>query len=97
MSYESRKDTVQLLSADMLAWVTAKIRAAQLYGRGWSKDVKMVAFRFVDSGNVNIGFNAAEQIQEWVEGEIAYLAARNVEEAGDEEDEDGDAPAYEDV
>ena len=91
VSYESRKNTVQLLSADMLAWVTAKIRAAQLFGRGWSKEAKMVAFRFVDSGNLNIGFNATEQIQEWVEDEIAFLTAQNVEEASGE-GEDGDPP-----
>ena len=50
ISFASRKDTVQLLSADMLAWVTAKIRAFQEYPetakrKGWPKDLSRVAFR----------------------------------------------------
>jgi hypothetical protein len=75
ISYENRKNTVQLLSADMLAWVTAKIRAAQLFGKGWSKDVKMIAYRFVASGKLDIGYNTEEQLRNWHDREVAYHLA----------------------
>jgi hypothetical protein len=90
VSYESRKNTVQLLSADMLAWVTAKIRAAQLFGKGWGKETRLIAFRFVDTKHLRIGFNTSQQMLEWRDKELAYLTAQNVE-AANEENETGES------
>jgi hypothetical protein len=83
IAFESRRNTRQLLAADMLAWVTAKIRVAALFPTtyrkmgGWGKEVSMVAFRFIDSGKLRIGFNTEETLREWLAKEIKYWEAHN--------------------
>ena len=77
ISFASRKDTVQLLSADMLAWVTAKIRAFQEYPetakrKGWPKDLSRVAFPFIDSKKLHIGYNTEQSVREWQERELPF-------------------------
>ncbi|HEY7404158.1 MAG TPA: DUF3800 domain-containing protein [Candidatus Angelobacter sp.] len=78
IAFESRKVTRQLLAADMLAWVTAKIRAAELFPAtyrrrgGWGKEVSMVAFRFIDNGNLKIGYNTEAALNEWLKRELAF-------------------------
>ncbi len=77
ISFASRKDIVQLLSADMLAWVTAKIRALDEYPetakrKGWPKDLSRVAFPFIDSKKLHIGYNTEQSVREWQEREITF-------------------------
>ncbi|MBZ5647542.1 MAG: hypothetical protein LAN37_09995 [Acidobacteriia bacterium] len=86
ISFESRKKTRQLLSADMLAWVTAKIRAAALFPTtfrrrgGWGKEVSMVAFKFVDSGKLNIGYNTEASLRDWLDREIKFWEQHEAQE-----------------
>jgi hypothetical protein len=62
----------------MLAWVTTKIRIAELFPTtykrmgGWGKEVSMVAFRFIDKGNLRIGYNTEASLREWLRREIEY-------------------------
>lgn len=78
IAFESRKNSRQLLAADMLAWVTAKIRAAELFPTtyrrmgGWGKEVSMIAYRFIDNGKLHIGYNTEASLGEWLKRELAY-------------------------
>jgi hypothetical protein len=60
VSYESRRDVVQLLSADMLAWVTATVRARVAFGRGETIEMFQLADIFVDSKNIHMGHTPKE-------------------------------------
>jgi hypothetical protein len=77
IAFESRINTRQLLAADMLAWVTAKIRAAELFPTtyrrmgGWGKEVSMVAFEFIRAGKLHIG-HASDPSGEWLTREIDF-------------------------
>lgn len=70
VAYESRKDTVQLLAADMLAWTSSKICAAHWYKAPVHEDALDVAFIFKESGKLNIGNVGIEEIQRWARREI---------------------------
>lgn len=77
ISFASRKDNVQLLSADMLAWATAKIRAYDEYPetakrKGWPKDLSRVVYPFIDSKKLHIGYNTEQSVREWQEREIVF-------------------------
>jgi hypothetical protein len=71
VSYESRKVTHQLLSADMLAWTIATIRArdmfisGQLATGGRFAEVLWLARVFVDTGNIKIGYLMKETLLQW--------------------------------
>jgi hypothetical protein len=66
VSFQSRKNIVQLLSADMVAWVTAKIRAAELYGKApLSEEAYTAASIFIESGKVRVGYMKKETLQSW--------------------------------
>jgi len=60
VSYESRKNVVQLLSADMLAWVTATIRSREAFLRGETLEMFQVAEIFVDTPNIRMGHTPKE-------------------------------------
>jgi hypothetical protein len=61
VSYESRKSVVQLLAADILAWVTATIRARDLFLRGETTEMFEVADIFVDT-QVHMGHVSKESV-----------------------------------
>lgn len=71
VAYENRKVTHQLLSADMLAWTIATIRARHMFVSGELStagrfaEVLWLARIFVDSGNVQIGYLKKETLAQW--------------------------------
>ena len=65
VAYESRKNVVRLLSADMLAWVTATIRAREIFGRGDTFEMFQVAKIFVDSKHIRMGHTPKESFAQW--------------------------------
>jgi hypothetical protein len=75
ISYESRKTMVQLLSADMLAWVSAKIRAAQVFKGRLHPDAFTIAEIFLEGQKLGMGSVAGENLEEWARGEIALRTA----------------------
>jgi len=84
VTYESRKNVVQLLSADMLAWVTASVRAYDLFfsnnPRPLMEEISIPAKIFVDSRNLGMGFIAKKTFQQW---EISVLAAGTINAQAD--------------
>jgi hypothetical protein len=58
VSFESRKQTHQLLAADMLAWTIATVRARQIFMRGRFVEVFWLAKVFVDTEHIKIGYLA---------------------------------------
>jgi len=64
VSYESRRVTHQLLSADMVAWTIASIRALQLFGRRGSRFVEAfwLAKVFVSTDHLKIGYLSKETL-----------------------------------
>lgn len=65
VSYESRKQTLPLLSADMLAWVTAKLSAFMLFNRGWGTQQSFVARKFLNTNKLHIGYSTEDHLIEW--------------------------------
>jgi hypothetical protein len=73
VSYESRKITHQLLTADMVAWTIYSIRRLQMFGRpGKSRFIEAywLAKVFVSSQNVKIGYVSKETIAQWETGKL---------------------------
>lgn len=64
VTYESRKNVVQLLAADMLAWVTATIRAREAFGSGETLEMFQVADIFVET-NIHMGHTPKESFARW--------------------------------
>jgi hypothetical protein len=48
-----------------------------------SKEVSMVAFRFIDNGKLHVGFNTKETLSEWLLREIAFWEERQSSEKTD--------------
>jgi hypothetical protein len=65
VSYENRRDVVQLLSADMLAWVTATIRAREMFGPGETLEMFQVAHIFVGTNHIRMGNTPKESFAQW--------------------------------
>jgi hypothetical protein len=71
VSYESRKITHQLLSADILAWTIATIKARHMFvdGKlatsGRFAEVLWLARLFVDSPNIKIGYLTKDTLAKW--------------------------------
>ena len=84
VSYESRKQTFPLLAADMLAWVTAKLRAHMLFGKSWGKPHYYVAKRFLESGKLHIGYSTEDHLIEWND-RINKLLVNNIGSLSDDE------------
>ena len=84
IAFESRKVTRQLLAADMLAWVTAKIRVAELFPDtyrqmgGWGKEVSMIVHEFLRQGKLHIG-QAHDAFGEWLKQEIDFWEKQNTD------------------
>jgi hypothetical protein len=82
VAYESRKVTHQLLSADMLAWTIATVRARHMYvsGKlataGRFAEVLWLARIFVDSGNISIGYLEKETLAQWEKEQLNGVKAK---------------------
>jgi hypothetical protein len=65
VSYESRKSVVQLLAADMLAWVTATVRARELFRRGETLEMFQIANIFAETAHIRMGYTPKETLAKW--------------------------------
>ena len=65
VSYESRKETHQLLTADMLAWTTAKIRSLDLFRTGRFVEAYWTARIFVPTKHIRIGYTVKDTLAQW--------------------------------
>jgi hypothetical protein len=66
VSYESRKQVHELLTADMLAWAVATMRAREMFGfRGRNHELYWVAKIFVPSKNIRLGYMQKEALAQW--------------------------------
>lgn len=78
VSYESRKITHQLLSADMVAWTIATVRALHMFGRRGSRFVEAywLARIFASSENVKIGYLSKETLGQWERNKLNEAETR---------------------
>jgi hypothetical protein len=83
VSYESRKVTHQLLSADMVAWTIASTRALQMFGRPGHrfKEAYWLAKVFVSSEHVKIGYLSKETLAQWERSKLDEEETRQVGES----------------
>jgi Protein of unknown function (DUF3800) len=65
VSYESRRETHQLLSADMLAWTIATIRAREVFLKGRFVEVFWLAKIFVSTNHIRIGYTPNDTLAQW--------------------------------
>jgi len=65
VSYESRKQTHQLLSADMLAWTVGKIMGLDIYRRGRFVEAYWIAKVFVSAEHIKIGYLSKDTLAQW--------------------------------
>jgi hypothetical protein len=65
ISFESRKSVIPLLSADMIAWTAATLRARELFRSGRVVEVFQLADIFVASDHIKIGFVEKETLAQW--------------------------------
>jgi hypothetical protein len=65
VAYESRKDVVQLLSPDMLAWVTAMIRTREVFGAGETLEMFQVEHIFVATDHIHMGNTPKGSFAQW--------------------------------
>lgn len=65
VSYESRKNVVQLLAADMLAWVTATIRAREVFRSGETLEMFQLAELFVQTEHIRMGHTPKQSLAQW--------------------------------
>jgi hypothetical protein len=82
VSYENRRTTHQLLSADMVAWTVGRIRALDMFGREGGRFVEAfwLAKVFAASENVKIGYLSKETLALW---ESRTLTETNPKATGD--------------
>jgi len=64
-SFQSRKEVVQLLAADMLAWTTGAIRSRQIFLRGEFLEASRVGNVFLGTEHIRIGYINRETLQKW--------------------------------
>jgi hypothetical protein len=74
-AFASRKDVVQLLSADMLAYVAAKKRASDEFSHPLNHEATVAGGIFLSNDKLTIGKVERHQLQEWAEKEIAQRKA----------------------
>jgi hypothetical protein len=65
VSFESRKITHQLLSADMLAWTIATIRAREIFRAGRFVEVFWLAKVFVSTAHIRLGYMHKDVLAQW--------------------------------
>jgi hypothetical protein len=75
VSYESRKQVHQLLTADMLAWMAATMRARLMFGfRGRNHELYWIAKLFVPSKNIRLGYMEKEAMAQWEKDKLNEAA-----------------------
>jgi hypothetical protein len=74
VSYESRKSTHQLLSADMVAWTTATIRALDMFRRGRFVEAYWLAKVFVSTDHLRIGYLSKDTLAQWEKDKLNEAA-----------------------
>ncbi len=93
VSYESRKTVTPLLAADMLAWVTATIKAREKFLSGEVTEMFQVAEIFVET-QVQMGSTSKETLSNWEKGVIhAAESKRGVPELRPDHAETDSGPA----
>jgi hypothetical protein len=70
VSYESRKQTHQLLSADILAWTMATIRAREIFPRGRFMEAYWIGKTFAGTRNIRMGYMPKDSLVAWEKGKI---------------------------
>jgi hypothetical protein len=65
VAFESRKCVVQLLAADMLAWLSATIRAREVFLRGEFAEAYQVGCVFTSTNHIRMGYTTKETLKEW--------------------------------
>ncbi len=77
VAYESRKQVHQLLTADMLAWTVATMRAREMFGfRGRNLELYWVAKTFVPSKNIKLGYMQKDALAQWERDKLNEAAKR---------------------
>ena len=74
IAYESRKNTVQLLAADMLAWTSAKIRVWELFGT-MHPDALTVGLILGSRNKLRFGSVYSNHFKDWADKELAMRKA----------------------
>ena len=70
VSYENRRNTPPLLSADMLAWTIATIRARELFLKGRFVEVFWLAKIFVATNHLRIGYTHKDTLAQWEQDKL---------------------------
>jgi hypothetical protein len=65
VSFENRRDTPQLLSADMVAWTIATLRSRQVFSRGRFVEAYWLANAFVSTKHIKIGYTNRNGLAQW--------------------------------
>lgn len=77
VSYESRKRVHQLLTADMLAWTVATMRAREMSNfRGRNHELYWVAKVFVPTKNIRLGYMDKDALAQWEKNKLNEAAAK---------------------
>ncbi len=77
VSYESRKQVHQLLTADMLAWTVATMRAREMFAfRGRNLELYWVAKTFVPTKNIKMGYMQKNALAQWEKDKLNEAANR---------------------
>jgi len=74
VSYESRKQTHQLLSADMLAWTIATIRSREIFRTGRFVEAYWTARVFAGTRNIKMGYIAKDSLLQWEKDKLGEAA-----------------------
>jgi hypothetical protein len=74
VSYESRKQTHQLLSADMLAWTIATIRSRQIFLKGRFVEAYWIARIFAGTRNIKMGYMEKDTLAQWEKDRLREAA-----------------------
>jgi hypothetical protein len=74
VSYESRKETHQLLSADMLAWTIATIRSRQIFLRGRFVEAYWIARIFAGTKHIRLGYMEKNALALWEKNKLDEAA-----------------------
>jgi hypothetical protein len=74
VSYESRKITHQLLSADMVAWTMATLRAREIFRTGRFVEVFWLAKIFVSTEHIRLGYMHKDVLAQWEKDKLNEAA-----------------------
>jgi len=77
VAYESRKSVHQLLTADILAWTIATMRARETHGyKGRNLELYWVAKIFVPTKNIKLGYVPKASLAQWEKDRLDEAASR---------------------